>query len=607
MLTFLILIFFSLPVLGYQSDWQELAHSKTWLRLYQYQKTWSGNYESSSINSEFFFTQNVEASPMQEFQAAIKLFKDRYAKIGALKVHPQCAFPARFSFIKKHLDISFPNIHCPQLDNWLKHLSMKEVRVVYAGRYPKNPASIFGHTFLRFPKNENENYLLGDDLLSYSVAFLAAVDPRDDKLSYTLKGMTGQYPGYFNIKPLYENVSMYANAESRDLWEYRLNLTEEEVEFFSLILWEFSQNTGFRYYFFDENCSYYLVKILEILREDIELSIHDLFFLPSESLKLLEENFGATLVHTRASIEKKTRYLVDQMNSSQTKNFLEARKNKEFLNTLNDRLVLDALLEYWKKENYLSNTKLSEKRKPLYETTLAKRASLKKTSPHYPYQGLVKTDPLNGHGPRKLKLQFRDDDNWFFSAGLGFHNREDDFEGFSEASYIDYLNFKLRYDKDKEKTVFETLDIVEIYSYDDFTQAFPFYSWNLKISYQKYCEKCLYRDKNFLHLKAGGGFASLGEENNWLISLMGNIQNFYHVDRGFLYPSLEIFVKKILKSARISFLASTELYHHSGFDHWASEVSLIKHNLKNIDLGLHYGHDSYKKDESISLFLKTYF
>ena len=59
--------------------------------------------------------------------------------------------------------------------------------------------------------------------------------------------------------------------KNRDIWEYPLNLTPTETKRIIRHLWEL-QNIEFDYYFFDENCSYRLLELLEVARPDIELT-----------------------------------------------------------------------------------------------------------------------------------------------------------------------------------------------------------------------------------------------------------------------------------------------------------------------------------------------
>ena len=59
--------------------------------------------------------------------------------------------------------------------------------------------------------------------------------------------------------------------ENRDIWEYNLNLTPEELDMFVAHLWEVGQ-TQTRYYFFTENCSYMLMEVLDAVRPSLKLA-----------------------------------------------------------------------------------------------------------------------------------------------------------------------------------------------------------------------------------------------------------------------------------------------------------------------------------------------
>ena len=71
--------------------------------------------------------------------------------------------------------------------------------------------------------------------------------------------------------PYYRKVREYNDIESRDIWEYKLKLSEEEVSRVLLHLWEM-QRAEFDYYFLDENCSYQLLSLLDVAREDLHLT-----------------------------------------------------------------------------------------------------------------------------------------------------------------------------------------------------------------------------------------------------------------------------------------------------------------------------------------------
>src|SRR5207247_7522605 len=80
----------------------------------------------------------------------------------------------------------------------------------------------------------------------------------------------GGYPGTFSILPYYLKVREYSDMENRDLWEYELELAPPELERVLLHLWELLP-AYYQYYFFDENCSYHLLGLLQVARPELEL------------------------------------------------------------------------------------------------------------------------------------------------------------------------------------------------------------------------------------------------------------------------------------------------------------------------------------------------
>ena len=62
----------------------------------------------------------------------------------------------------------------------------------------------------------------------------------DDGAAYVVKGMLGFYPGYYAIGPYYEKVKEYGDWESRDIWEYRLDLTHAEIDM--LLMHQFNKD-----------------------------------------------------------------------------------------------------------------------------------------------------------------------------------------------------------------------------------------------------------------------------------------------------------------------------------------------------------------------------
>ena len=65
-------------------------------------------------------------------------------------------FPARTDFLVEHLqlELSLEHAACPALNRWLETINADKVTLVFPVGYLNNPASLFGHTFLRLDSRE---------------------------------------------------------------------------------------------------------------------------------------------------------------------------------------------------------------------------------------------------------------------------------------------------------------------------------------------------------------------------------------------------------------------------------------------------------------------
>ncbi|MBX6182002.1 DUF4105 domain-containing protein [Pseudomonas aeruginosa] len=90
----------------------------------------------------------------------------------------------------------------------------------------------------------------------------------------------------------------------RDLWEYKLNLTPEETGRMVEHVWELKQ-VRFDYYFFDENCSFRLLELMEIARPGIELTEQfPLTAIPTDTVRAVKNAGLIERIDYRPSREK---------------------------------------------------------------------------------------------------------------------------------------------------------------------------------------------------------------------------------------------------------------------------------------------------------------
>jgi len=414
-----------------------LSQSAEWQRIYQ---------NRDVTNSSFYFS----TDPDQEWEQAIHAFANPETLWGTQKLPAACVFPARKRILESLLGRKFPNPPCPDLTEWLSRIDADQIYLVYVGAYSGNPASILGHTFLRFSNKTRESSgREGMDLLSYAMGFQALADPRDARMLYMLKGLTGGYFGSYEIEPHYMKVGIYNNSESRDLWERRLNLTPDQVQLLLMHLWELTFNAQIRYYFIDENCSFRLITFLEAILVNMDISQHlGSIVLPAETVRAIDQaGWLAPEMRFRPSILRKIDQQLSPLTSQERRELWAARRSREALAKINDWPRLDALMNYWLYINYKTQTQLSNEQRDFMEAAFHQAAQQKTSAPSL-LKTATETPPFGGHKPRftvvsvgwanssaQVEWQFRSGVHPIWSADPGYQ----------DVTSIEYLGWDLRW------------------------------------------------------------------------------------------------------------------------------------------------------------------
>ncbi|ACG71293.1 conserved hypothetical protein [Anaeromyxobacter sp. K] len=282
-----------------------LAEDPGWLKLGHWRRRPLGGWKSEADGGKFFRARDGKTDPAAELEATLAGFFDATPKAEELD-DAQCRFPARFAFLGGRLGFDLarlPPRRCPKFEDFYGKIRPQGVTVVFSSYYLNNPASAFGHTLLRLDKAPEAIGGKHFELLDYGVDYAATVDT-GNALLYAAKGLLGFFKGEFKYYPYYYKVREYGDYESRDLWEYDLELTPGEVALLGAHVWELG-GTWFDYWYLDENCSYHVLGALEAAAPRLDLLSHvgRAVVLPSDTVVALFENPGLVRrVHYRPSI-----------------------------------------------------------------------------------------------------------------------------------------------------------------------------------------------------------------------------------------------------------------------------------------------------------------
>ena len=134
---------------------------------------------------------------------------------------------------------------------------------------------------------------------------MPAIGEENGGILYTFKGLFGGYEGYFSDGPYYEKVKEYSRLDNRDVWEYTLNLNEEETDRMLAHLWEL-KDINFDYYFFDENCSFRLLELIEVARPSVNLlDGFSVYAIPLDTVLVVDDADLIDTSYYRASNQSK--------------------------------------------------------------------------------------------------------------------------------------------------------------------------------------------------------------------------------------------------------------------------------------------------------------
>ena len=446
-----------------------LAQSPDWLALIHYRPAFFG-FKSTIDSDNFFLAPDGKTNPSTELTETIRLFQSDDIKT-------QCRFPARYQFLKQNNLIQTPFPACPDYEQFKKDLNPIGVTLLYTDAYMNNPASLFGHTLMRIDIPEGRT-----QLVAHGVNYGAFVNPNENGVLFAVLGLTGGYMGGFTVKPYYDVINTYNNIENRDIWEFHLNLTPDELDFFVAHLWELG-HTQTRYFFFTENCSYLLMEFLDAIRPSLQLA--DRFpvqAIPLDTLKAVHAAGLIDAVQYRPSRQRRIAERYRYLNRTEKKallNYLDTMHLPASLNKEQQAAVLETAFEFIQYQWSEGKTDLKTYRKQTFQT-LQNRTKL--DTPSTPPE-IQLPSPLTAHHSARLSVaQGFERGNAFQEIQIrpAYHTLTDRPDGLLRGSQINFLNTTLRYDDTRQQLSLHQLQLIDIASFSPWNNLFHPFSYTIQ-------------------------------------------------------------------------------------------------------------------------------
>ncbi|WP_436661268.1 Lnb N-terminal periplasmic domain-containing protein [Acinetobacter sp. P1(2025)] len=464
------------------AEQKQLHQDITWQRLM---------YADQSQKSEvaydgYFYAKDGKNNLKNELEADVKALFINSAENQSIR----CKFPARSRWLIQQLNIDIeklPIVKCPEFDQWINQIKPYKATLIYATDFMGNPSSMFGHTLLRLdPKDQKQL-----NLVSYAVNYAATVSG-EDNWSFAWKGLTGQYPGEYSLMPYYRKVKEYGDFESRDLWEYELNLTPEETRFLVEHIWEM-QHVSFPYYFVSDNCAYRLLGLIDLVRPNLDLKKQfNYAAIPIETLKAVDQQDLVKEVVYRPALETQLLSQAKQHGTPLAKvahqiAFQDIQKAQPLLEKFNQHdqaKILEMAYDDLYLQ-YISRQVDADFAQPQLRQLLAERSQIdvekQRQEPKRP-----KKQPVEGHHARNLSVNVGElQGQKFIELGhrQAYHDLIDPQGGYRLGTQLLFLDGNIQYRDDQLKL--EHLDLLTVNSYNPIQPFKSPITWGFNLGWKQ--------------------------------------------------------------------------------------------------------------------------
>lgn len=526
--------------------------------------------KSAIKSNSFFLSPNGRTSPKDELLASISAFLQPNTHPSS---HAICRFPARFHWLKKHLKLNRKTADpvCPELEKFKRSVPVDEIALIFASENISSPASVMGHSILKL-SGIDEHGTQRQHAFSYFTLF-DTLNP----LSIGYRAFFSGLPGRYSLSPYKKVVTNYLTHENRNIWEYKLKLSNETKKTLSLHLWEL-KNKESRYKYTTYNCATVLHQFLRFEKNSLQ-GTNKLWVAPIDLVHTVRDENLIESVKLLSPPQWKLRLLLELIKDSKTKDDIidltKAHKPEKIMQLENELDKALALNMYSEHAKYEYSQKKIAKDEYVNLTTQINSLSEKINRVDFSlenYKSPTNTPPLNR-----------------LSIGLGSKavidwqpvstKLEDDHRNYFSEYQTSILNVIASYDLKTEELSLDKLDLYSVESIlpsDGLTRSvsgrFRFGSnraYNINL-----------RKKLYTGLEGAIGYASSLHNNDVIpyVLIGSEIAYAKHGSKLRAYPEFGIILREILNMKSIfSYRRSYEVDYKS--EHGHLDISNIKQSL----------------------------
>jgi hypothetical protein len=513
-----------------------LADEKKWKLILYYYPSWFG--ERSIVDGgRFFLAPNGSKSPEDELEATLKAFFTK-TKSTLEDDSPLCLYPMRAHWLASKLSphgIQLPAQVCPEYEKFLESVDPVSVTMLFSSFYPNNPGSLFGHTFLRINSKSSIENPSSAHLLDLGIGF-SAFPTTTNPFLYPILGLGGGFPGRFELSPFYAKVQEYNHSENRDLWEYELNIDREGSKDILRSVYEL-RAARIDYFYFDDNCAYILLQLLEIAKPSLELrDKFNSWVIPGDTIRVVAGAEGLIRdIRYRPSIFRRFQALNQRLSPAQAEllqRLVEGDVTLEEMDVSNfeKAQIIDTFLEFIDFDERLAGSKEAVKWAEPRRKALTLRAKLGRELNSEELERLKLEIPLPenerpelAHPPTRVTFGLGivpNSRDGFLEASWrpALHDLGSRQVGYSKELEIQFFNPILRFYRNDRRLLLQEFNLLRIVAANPDAPLMPQVAWSLYLGMDRNPGRN--RPRKFLQVGAGKA-TSFGnsESRGYLLAL----------------------------------------------------------------------------------------
>lgn len=239
-----------------------LANHILWQRLLLFKQG-----KSHVEQDEFFLAKDGSTNAKSELIATLSAMQkqDKTAL---------CRFPARVHFLTEQLQklgINAPknNVSCGEFQAWFDKLDGQKLSLIFADEHPNVLASAFSHVFLRLDNQKSLISHQNKDAVAINYSSVHQ-EPSPNAAILAIKSTFGGFAGGIEFLNFEQKQDEYLIENERDIWQYSLDLTPEQVQQILRHIWE-TKDIARPYFFTHNNCATEIIRLIDVVRADKHL------------------------------------------------------------------------------------------------------------------------------------------------------------------------------------------------------------------------------------------------------------------------------------------------------------------------------------------------